>query len=536
MVHRFHGFELDEARHELRLAGSPVALQPRVLALLCFLVRHRDRAVSKNELLDEVWEGASVVEAALTRAISVLRSTLADTDRDRRIIVTVPGFGYRFAAPVETSTATDETPATAASPAQADARAGLREVLDRPALAVLPFTDLGGHREGEHEGAGYFADGITDELTTALSCWKRFPVIGRRSAFAYRGSPLGIREIAAALGARYVLEGAVRRAGDRIRISAELSDAEGGHQLWSERYERPIGDVFALQDEICERIVRGIEPELARAEIDRAIRKPPGSLDAWDLELRATAKLYEGTAPAVEEAGRLLERALDLDPTCPHGNSLMALYHFERGLLGAGLSDPAASLGSALDAARRACRYDPRDWLAHALHGITSLWVEGDHRRATELVEHAIALNPSGARAYQFHGCVLEFAGRVAEAAEALAVALRLDPQLQSQALVLSDLALCHLLLGEHDEARRLCEEALRHDPDNGRALQRLVSACGHLGDAGRAAEARDRLLAAHPGFSAEYLEVTYPFERPEDRDHFYAGLRKAGLPDLPDL
>jgi len=526
MIYRFHGFELDDARHELRRDGAVVSLQPRVLSLLFFLIANADRAVTKNELIDEVWGGAAVVEAALTRAVSVLRSTLGDTDRDRRIIVTVPGIGYRFAAPVDL--APDARNAPSATPRPVDVHAGRRDVLDKPALAVLPFTQPA-DENAEHD---YFADGITEDLTTALSCWKRFPVIGRRSAFAFRGSALGIREIAEALEARYILEGSIRRAGDRIRISAELSDAERGHQLWSERYERGLGDVFALQDEICEQIVRGIEPELARAEIERAVRKPPGSLDAWDLELRATAALYAGTRDAIEEAGRLLERALELDPTSPHGNSLMALYHFERGLLG-GLDDPAASLGSAFEAARRACRYDPRDWLAHALHGISSLWVEGDHAKAIELVERALSLNPSGTRAYQFHGCVLEFAGRIAEAIEALETALRLDPQLQSQALVLSDLGLCYLLLGEHEEARRYCEDALGNDPDNTRALQRLISVLGHLGERDAAAAARARLEIVQPGFSGDYLRATYPFLREADHEHFYAGLAKAGLSGL---
>jgi TolB-like protein/DNA-binding winged helix-turn-helix (wHTH) protein/Flp pilus assembly protein TadD len=545
MLYRFGEFELDEPRHELRLQGEPLPLQPRVLALLFHLAKCPERVVTKAELLDEVWGGAIVVEAALTRAISVLRSTLGDTDRDRRLIVTVPGIGYRFATPIavvpdDTRASADAVSGDRAQPAagagsidrtvpRRAADAERRAVLDRPALAVLPFVASGPATDGDD----HFADGIAEEVMTALSYWKRFPVIGRRSAFAYRGSLLGIREIAEALEARYVLEGTIRRAGDRIRISVELSDAALGRQLWSERYERPIGDVFALQDEICEQIVRGIEPELARAEIERAIRKPPGSLDAWELELKATANLYVGTRESIVEAGRLIERALELEPTCPHGNSLMALYHFENGLLG-GIADASTSLGSALSAARKACRYDPRDWLAHALLGITTLWVERDHEKAIELVERAIELNPSGARSYQFIGCVYEFAGRIAEAAEALETALRLDPMLQSQALVLSDLALCHLLLGEHEEALRLCGQALQHDPENGRALQRSLCALGHLGDRERAAATREALLGVQPDFSSAYLEATYPFLRASDRDHFYAGLAKAGIGGLP--
>jgi TolB-like protein/DNA-binding winged helix-turn-helix (wHTH) protein/Flp pilus assembly protein TadD len=536
VIHRFHDFELDEARHELRRAGQPVPLQPRVIALLFHLVRHRDRAVSKQELLDDVWDGAVVVEAALTRAASVLRSSLGDTDRERRLIVTVPGIGYRFAAEVDSTTAAPTGSAPAAPPSsetgsppgrsapippRVQAR---RELLERPALAILPF----GH--GGHEADHYFAEGMTEELTTALSCWKRFPVIGRRSANAVAAEGLGLQETAARLEARYVLEGTLRRSGDRLRITAALSDAEQGHQLWADRYERPLGDLFQVQDDICEKIVRGIEPELTRAEIDRALRKPPESLDAWDLCLRAGALMHEGTPDAISEAGLLLEQASSLDAKSPYVHSMIALHRVEEALFG-WTEDPARHLARAQRAARDACRYDPRDWLAHALLGITTLWVDGDHARASDLVERAIELNPSGARAYQFLGCVLEFGGRPADAAEALQMALRLDPLLQSQALVRSDLALCHMLLGEYEQARLHCEAALDCDPHNSRALQRMLAILGHLGDVDEARQVLRRLTEVQPRLDVGYLEMTYPFARRQDRDHFFEGLEKAGAP-----
>ena len=523
MIYRFLDYELDAARHELRHEGQSLPLQPRVLALLFHLVQHRDRAVSKSELLDEVWSGAIVVEAALTRAASVLRSTLGDTDRTRRIIVTVPGVGYRFAADVaEVSEVESEvTPAPlSTSFTRAQAR---RDLIERPAVAVLPFA------HGERDEDRYFADGVTDELTTALSYWKRFPVIGRRTAATMAKSSLGLTEIASQLEARYVLEGSIRRAGDRVRISASLSDARQGQEIWAARYERPIGDLFQVQDDICEQIVRGIEPELTRAEIDRALRKHPEHLDAWDLGLQAAALMHEGTRDSVAEAGRVLERALAVDPRCPHVHSLIALHRFEEALFG-WADDPVRVLARAQQAARDACRYDPRDWFAQAVLGITTLWVDGDHARAIDLVEGAIELNPSGARSYQFLGCVLEFAGRLAEATEVLQIALRLDPLLQSRALVLADLGLCHMLLGEYEHARQLFAESLDFDPQNTRAMQRLVATAGHLGDVELAREIHERLLAVQPKISVAYLDATYPFVRSSDREHFMEGFEKAGV------
>jgi len=370
---------------------------------------------------------------------------------------------------------------------------------------------------------------VTDELTTALSCWKRFPVIGRRSATAVAEQGLGLAETAARLEARYVLEGTLRRAGERIRITASLSDAEQGHQLWAERYERPLGDVFEIQDDICEHIVRGIEPELTRAEMDRAFRKAPERLDAWDLCLRAAALIHEGTQDALSDAGLMLEQADALSPRCPHVHSLVALHRFEEALFG-WIEDPVRHLARAQQAAREACRFDPRDWLAHALLGITTLWVDGDHARASDLVERATELNPSGARAYQFQGCVLEFSGRPAEAVEALEMALRLDPLLQSQALVRSDLALCHMLLGEYEQARIHCEAALETDARNTRALQRMLAILGHLDRPEDARAIMRRLEQVHPRLDLAYLETTYPFARPGDRDHLFDGLEKAGV------
>lgn len=522
MIHRFHDFELDEARHELRREGESVPLQPRVLALLLYLVRNRDRAVPKHELLDRVWGGTIVVEAALTRAASVLRSTLGDTDRTRRLVLTVPGIGYRFAAEVESLDASPARPAAADSSAIPTRVQSRRELLDLPALAILPF----GH--GGNEADVYFANGVTDELTTALSCWRRFPVIGRRSSAAAAELEVGLRQIAERLEARYVLEGTIRRSGDRVRVTAALSDAARGQEIWAERYERPLGDLFQIQDDLCERIVRGIEPELTRAEMARAFHKAPERLDAWDLCLRAASLIHEGSRDRIAEAGLLLEQAMELDPQCPHVHSLIALQRLEEAIFGWS-EDPAHHLARAQQAARDACRFDSRDWLAHALLGITTLWVDLDHARARDLVERAIELNPSGARAYQFLGCVLEFSGRPAEAVEALEMALRVDPILQSQALMRSDLALCHMLLGEYEVARMHGEAALDAEPDNARGLQRLLAILGHLGDEGGAADIRARLEAVQPDLDQAYLEMTYPFVRREDREHFFAGLKLGG-------
>jgi len=501
----FDDFELDEARFELRRDGALLHLEPKLLELLLHLVRNRERVVSKDELFDAIWRGTAVVESSLTRAVSVLRATLGDTGRAQSLILTVPGRGYRFAATVR------DPEGTAA-------------MLRRPALAVLPFANLSSAPQQE-----YFADGITEALITELSYWRRFPVIARNAAFAYKAERPALGQIGRALGCRYVLEGSVLRFGERVRVTAHLNDAQTGCEMWAEQYDRAVGDLFSIQDEIARSIVTSIEPELSHAEIDRALRKSPENLDSWDLSLRAAWHVHAGTRADLAEASQLLERAIELDPLSPYAHSLRALCLFEEAIPG-WTRDPPRAFSAALKAAERAVALDPRDWLAHTLMGITSLWVERDHERAIELEERALSFNPSGARSYHFLGCVLEFAGRPTEAIEKLKTVLRLDPYFRPAALILSDLALGHLLCRNPSEAISLARRAVREAPENPRPLQRLVSALVNAGREEEAAIAFSELLRIQPDICLGYVDATYPFRNPEDREYFVEGLRRAGL------
>jgi TolB-like protein/Tfp pilus assembly protein PilF len=504
---RFEEFEVDDARFELRRNGAVLHLEPKVLLLLVHLVRNRDRTVSKDELFDAVWQGAAVVDSALTRAVSVLRTALGDTGRAQNIIVTVPGRGYRFAAR-----------------AREFGREGTEATLGRPALAVLPFANLNSAPDQE-----YFADGITEALITELSYWRRFPVIARNAAFAYKAERPAVGQIGRALGCRYVLEGSVFRSRERVRIAAHLSNAETDCEMWAEHYDRGFGEMFSIQDEIARKIVTSIEPELSHAEIDRALRKSQENLDSWDFSLRAAWHIHAGTRAELAQASHLLDKAIELDPLSPYAHSLRALCLFEEAIPG-WTRDPPRVFSAALKAAERAVALDPRDWLAHTLMGITSLWVERDHERAIELEERAISFNPSGARSYHFLGCVLAYAGRPAEGIEKLKTVLRLDPYFRPTALILSDLALGHLLARNSNEAVSLARRAVREAPQNPRPLQRLISALAHAGREEEAAVALGQLLQIQPDFSLGYVDTTYPFKNPGDRQFFVDGLRRAGF------
>jgi TolB-like protein/Flp pilus assembly protein TadD len=395
-------------------------------------------------------------------------------------------------------------------------------LLNRPAVAVLPFDNMSGDPEQD-----YFADGITDDVITALSQWRWFPVIARASSFAYKrqgGNAIGF---ARELGARYAVQGSVRRAGNRLRVTVQLVDAIAGHQLWAERYDREIGDVFALQDELTESIVVQVAPEVARVEGYRAERKAPADLTVWDLNLRALAQLTKGTAAGLAEAKAVLQQSLALNPAVSHTHALMALRNYYEALL-VWIDDPTDTSGAVLEAAEEAVRLDERNWLAHAMHGLSVMWHRRDYQTAATAERRALALNPSAALAHQFQGCVLTFAGAAREALVHLDAALRLNPQ-GNTTMLLSDMALAFMLIGEHESAVANARRAVGQFAGDVRAHQRLVAALGHLGRRDEAKAALAELERRQPNLTRRYIDLTYPFRDPADLDMLLAGLKRAG-------
>ena len=395
----------------------------------------------------------------------------------------------------------------------------------RPAVAVLPFDNLSGD-----PAENYFVDGLTDDIITSLSYWRWFPVIARNSTFSYKGKPKNATHIGRELNAAYLLEGSARRGGNRVRISAQLIDASSGQHLWAERFDRELADVFALQEEIAERVVVAIEPELHRAEKQRALRTRPEHLGAWDLTLKALALQERMSRAGHKEARDLLTGALKLDQNFALAWSMLALCHYHEGILG-WTADRAASLKASQEAAERAVELDELDWLAHALRGMGRLWNERDHDAALAGQQRAVGLNPSAPLARHFLACVHEFSQRPAEAIPHIETLLRLDPRYRFTSLALADQALCRFLLGELEQARVDAEKAVRLQPANVRARQRLVAVLAELGHSEAARQAASELLELQPEFNRDYIETTYPFQSAEERERFIGALRAAGLP-----
>jgi TolB-like protein len=319
----FDNHALDTDRRELRRGSERIAVEPQVFDLLVYLVQNCDRVVSKDDLIASVWRGRIVSDSTLTSRINAVRKAVGDSGEDQKLIRTVARKGLRFIGAVHAKSNGREPAHAIGPPGEVRERSCPALPLpDRPAVAVLPFVNMSGEAEQE-----YFSDGISEDIITALSKLRWFFVIARNSSFIYKGKAVHMKQVAEELGVRYVLEGSVRKGGDRVRITAQLNDVATGSHLWAERYDRELADVFAVQDEITEAIVAAIEPQLYAAENFRAQRKPPNSLDAWDLVMRALSHYWRVTRQDNMVAQALLEKATAIDPNYGQALGVLATSH-----------------------------------------------------------------------------------------------------------------------------------------------------------------------------------------------------------------
>src|SRR5271155_2924884 len=311
MTLSFGDYEIDIERRELRRAKLSVHVEPQVFDLLVYLMRNRDRVVSKDDLIASVWGGRIVSDSTLASRINAARKAIGDSGENQKLIRTVARRGLRFVGAVRMQPNAAEIAAAARTPASEfrEQPPPILPLPDRPAIAVLPFSNMTDDQQQE-----YFSDGISEDIITALSKLRWFLVIARNSSFIYKGKAVHLKQVADELGVGYVVEGSVRRSGDRVRITVQLNDVTTGSHLWAERYDRNLADVFAVQDEITEAIVAAIEPQLYAAESFRAQRKLPNSLDAWDLVMRALSHYWRVTRQDNVVAQALLEKAIAIDP------------------------------------------------------------------------------------------------------------------------------------------------------------------------------------------------------------------------------
>jgi TolB-like protein len=519
----FDNHILDTELRELRRGVKPVAVEPQVFDLLVHLVENRDRVVSKDDLIATVWGGRIVSDSTLTSRINAARRAVGDSGVEQKLIRTIARKGLRFVGAVQAKP-DDTAPSAATRPAD-EPREPARPALplpDRPAIAVLPFTNMTGD-----PGQEYFSDGISEDIITALSKLRWFFVIARNSSFIYKGKAVHLKQIAAELGVGYVVEGSVRRDGGRVRITAQLNDVTTGSHIWAERYDRELADMFAVQDEITEAIVAAIEPQLYAAENFRARRKPPDSMDAWDLLMRALSHYWRVTRQDNVAAQALLEKAAAIDPNYGRALGVLATSQTFGGHMGwADMSEVAPIAEQAAHAAILADSEDP--WAHHALGSVYLFARRFDDSLAE--FETALRLNPNFSLAQGYYGLTLSYCGRWEEGSQAARRALRLSPRDPFSAIYNGIAAYSQFVGRNYDEAMRLAREGIRLRADFVGAHRVLTSAGGMAGRLEVAAAAVQELRRAQPNISLAWIARQMPIKESAEREHYVEGFRRAGL------
>ena len=451
----FGQYRLEIERRELRRGAELIELEPKAFDLLAFLVQHRNRVVSKDDLLQAVWHGRIVSELALTTRLNAVRRALGDDGSAQRLIRTFTRKGIRFVGEVTEI---------------AD-----RALPDKPSIAVLPFQNMSGDPEQE-----YFADGMVEEITTAIARCPWLFVIARNSSFRYKGKPIDVNQTARELGVRYVLEGSVRKAGNRVRIAGQLIDSTTGAHVWVDRFEGTLDDIFELQDRVASGVVGAIEPRLRRAEAERAVRKPTASLDAYDLYWRAQAQAYKRTRESLAESIRLARLALELDPAYGPAMSRIAL---SRGMQRQRNWIPPSGLEAeeGIAMARQAIAAAGDDPWVLDFAGLALAQLAGDNDAALSALDRAIVLNPNFALAFGHRAVVLSYLNRPDEAIRSAHQAIRLSPLDPAIFSFYQALARAELAAGRYEAGLSWAEAALR---ENGGmpALRLKLSLCGYLG------------------------------------------------------
>jgi TolB-like protein len=506
---------LDVARRELRRGAELIALEPQVFDLLVYLVRNRDRVVSKDDLLAAIWDGRIVSESTVTSRINAARKAIGDSGGAQQLIRTVSRRGLRFVADVREpkKPLADDASLTAVQNPH-------RPVLvlpDRPSIAVLPFANMNGDPQQD-----YFADGMVEEITTALSRIRWLFVIARNSSFTYKGQAVDVREIGRELGVRYVLEGSVRRADNRVRIAAQLIDAVTNAHLWADSFDGSLNDVFELQDKVAVSVAGAIEPALQAAEIRRSSQRPTNDLTTYDLYLRALSDFPACERDRLVRGLALLDQAIARDPNYAPALALAAAYRIELENHG-WIEDSESNRAFAVELARGALRIgaDDPNVLGRAAVALGRFGEDID--AAVALIDRALVLNTSFADCWYWSGWLRLFAGRADLAIEHFEASMRLNPR-AGRGFHLAGIGTAHFVNREFEFAAAMLRASLEELPSFTPTHRTLASCYTHMGrlDDARAIIGQLRLLTPY------VVPTIQLFRDPRHRELFLSGLRLA--------
>jgi len=531
---RFGPFQLDAREHRLLRDGIHIPLQLKAFEILCILVDCAGRLLTKEELLRRVWPEAVVEENNLNKNICMLRKILGETRKGQSWIETVPRVGYRFVGSVMSVESSGPAPGN---------HMGLPPDNNHQekSVAVLYFENLSGNKEDE-----YFRDGITEDVITELAKINDLRLFPRSSVLAFRDTPIPVKEVGRQLGAAFVLEGSIRRAGNRLRITARLSETNAGHSVWTERYDRRLEDVFAIQDEIAQNIARALRVMLTEKEKHEIAKLPTSDVRAYDYYLRGRKHFYQGRRKELEFARRMFAEAIEIDPGYARAYAGLAdCCSFLSKWFG---KNRESNLREAFAASRRAVELDPDSAEAHASLGLVEFLNENFDSACREF-ETALELDPGLFEAHYFFGRSCFAQGQFEKAAELFSTAGRVNTQ-DYQAPILS--GLCLLALDRLAEARTAfrdglykAERHLERHPDDVRAVTLGASALCGLNENARALEWTDRALSMAPDEASVLYNVACAYavlrETPKALDCLEKALRqgfchKGWLQNDPEL
>ena len=545
--YQFAEFEIDLGQQELRRLGAAVHIEPQVFDLIVHLVRNHDRIVSKDELIETIWNGRIISEAALSSRINGARRALGDNGNDQVFIRTLHKRGFRFVGDVQ-AVNTPEADAKATAlvsgdgappadvPVSVSVSAEVRhlddvvsesvraEAVTRPSIAVMPFGNMSDDPEND-----YFSYGLTEDIIRLLARNRWLSVISRHSTVAFQGRTVDAREIGEQLGVRYVMVGSVRKSRDTVRITAELVRASDRKQLWSDKYDLQLEYIFDIQEEMARQIAATIEPELSKVEQQLAARKAPESLDAWDCYQRGLWNLWRFTTPGFDQAEDYFRRAVDADPNFARGHGALSYVNLQRAFIDEP-KDRTARLEMALRQARHAVALDELDCFCHCALG-RALCLTHQNDEALAALDVSLELNPSFAQAYFAQGFNMLWHGREIEAETLLDRATMLSPRDSHISGFHHVRSWAHFSLGEYDIAAEFARRAARQPNATYQAFASLAASLGLLGERAQAATGAAELLQRKPNYNIETARQEFFFcNDPGFVDRFVEGLRVAGI------
>ena len=520
MIYEFANYFLDVARRELRCDGRSIHVEPQTFDVLQYLLANRERVVSKDDLIAAVWKGRIVSESTLSSSIATARKTVGDSHEAQRFIRTVPRKGFRFVGEVIQRTA-NLAPSDSPS-AYPQAKPGLM-LPDKPSIAVLAFKNL-----SNDVAQDYFVDGVVEDITTALAQFSQLFVVARSSSFTYKARDVDVKQVGRELGVRYVLEGSLRKTASHVRITVQLIDSITAVHLWATHFDGALDQIFDFQDQVTSGVVNVIAPKIERAEIQRAKRKPPGSLDSYDYYLHGLANSYQDTKEASDQALRFFGKATELDPDFAAAYGMAALCYVERWWK-RWTFDPQKEVAEAAALVSRAVALGRNDAVALSAAGMALGLVVRDLGQAVVLLDRSLLLNPNLAASWLRSAWVRVFLGQFDLAIEHASRAMRLSPLDPLLVGMQTAIALAHFCAGRYEQAATWSERAVGKQPNFAPAIRVLAASNALLDRMDDAKKGVARLRAINSTARISDLGQ-WPFQEPRYFAKYVEALRTAGF------